>query len=166
MLVEPEYGVNIIVGVIDHGQWQWYVSDKELWFLDLTKLRQDFQKQGYDIPEDYTGRFNLPIVNETSAARFLQAVAPYMTTSAALAQLLRSQLPIGDFDQIADLVPALLVNFDAHSLASQFPEPASFERYVPPSWVGEFRDFLADIPTAQKYWLIDGKDYLEELLPA
>lgn len=37
-----------------------------------------------------------------------------------------------------------------------FPEPASFEHYMPQDWIGSYADFLDRVPEEQRYWEMDG----------
>lgn len=42
-MLEPIYAENVIVGVIHKKQFQWYVTDRELWYLDYVKFAQAFE---------------------------------------------------------------------------------------------------------------------------
>ncbi len=45
-MLEPIYAENVIVGVIHKKQFQWYVTDRELWYLDYVKFAQAFESEG------------------------------------------------------------------------------------------------------------------------
>ena len=64
------------------------------------------------------------------------------------------------FDYVLELSPAIYVNFDRQELISLFPEPASYEEYVPDGWKGTYGDFTSEIPVNLRYWVIDGENYL------
>jgi hypothetical protein len=42
---------------------------------------------------------------------------------------------------------------------SYFPEPASFENFIPDGWKGFYENFLDKVPMQERYWVIDGIDY-------
>lgn len=54
-------------------------------------------------------------------------------------------------DEILNYSSVLLVDFDDKILYSMFPEPASYEEYVPEEWQGKYEDFTELIPESQKY---------------
>ncbi|WP_322906645.1 hypothetical protein [Paenibacillus campi] len=47
---QPTYAQNIIVHTKHNNTHQWFVTDKELWFLDLKKFIAAYIQQGWDIP--------------------------------------------------------------------------------------------------------------------
>nr|WP_086329074.1 hypothetical protein [Enterococcus sp. 4G2_DIV0659]OTO09415.1 hypothetical protein A5880_000094 [Enterococcus sp. 4G2_DIV0659] len=49
MNLMPDYTENIIVAVVLEGNLLWYVSDKEIWFLDYQKRIEAFKNKGYSI---------------------------------------------------------------------------------------------------------------------
>ena len=51
-----------------------------------------------------------------------------------------------EYNQISDVLPSLYVNFDEEELTSCYPEPASYENFVPCNWIGKYDDFINDIP--------------------
>ena len=163
MLLEPQYAQNIIVGVIFQGEWQWYVTDKELWFLDLVKLSNAFKSKGYDMDDDNSERFGIRFLNEQTAELFLSHIQEYKVEVDDLRQkVLETCSSSEKCDCILDMCPVLHIDFDNRILFSMYPEPASYEDYVPDGWVGKFYDFTNKIPNKQKYWLINGEDYFKE----
>ena len=167
MLPKIEYGVDVIVGVRYGAEWRWYVSDKYYWFLDLVKMRDASRAHGY-VTDGVTGfadRFGIAIVTEDTAELFLAAMEPHRVDKAMLRALLESRLPIKSWEDVIDVLPSLLVDFDSKRLLSSFPEPASFEYYVPQGWNGAYIDFLAEVPEDQRYWIINGHDYSKDAIP-
>lgn len=49
--------------------------------------------------------------------------------------------------------PLILIDFESRVLTSYYPEPESFEDFVPDGWSGKYQDFAADIPQNKRYWL-------------
>lgn len=164
MLLEPQYAQNIIVAVIFHGEWRWYVTDKELWFLDLNKLTNAFSDKGYDMnEEDDSERFGIRVLSEQTADLFLSLIQELRVEVTDLRQKVLEVCSSADnYDCILDVCPVLCIDFDKKVLFSLYPEPAAYEDYVPDGWKGEYEDFTIKIPDNQKYWLISGKDYFKE----
>lgn len=167
-MIPVEYAQNIIVGVIFQTKFEWYVSEKEIWFLDLKKHMQAYTDKGYPPrnPDDFSGRFDIPIVNEETAQIFLKAMEQYKVKRDELSDLLittisKTDREEDDIDDLLDFVPSLFVDFDTKRFLSSFPEPASFEYYVPDGWFGEYKIFAHELPLTEKYWVINGVDYFK-----
>lgn len=150
MKVEPTYAENIVVCVKYKGNWEWYVTKKDFWFLDLIKDGNDIMRYKY--------RFGIPIVNEYTVDKFLGYLSDFKVDCIELKMGLLEQIKSCNND-LLDYLPSLLVDFDAKCLYSLYPEPVPFERYVPEGWTGEYRDFLNQIPNEKVYWIIDDVDY-------
>jgi hypothetical protein len=163
MKVPIKYGENIIVAVIYNHTWSWYVTEKEYWYLDLTRLEQAYLDKGYALPNagDYSERFDIALLNEHSAEKFLQKISECRVSVVELSELLlkRDDHDLDQPDSITEFTPSLFVDFDEKLFISYFPEPASFEEYVPEDWVGKYESFLDKVPPQEKYWVILGKDY-------
>jgi len=159
-----EYSVDIIVGILLNGNWKWYVTKKEIWILDQAKLEEQFQELGYkgsNICE--VERKNIPVLDETTVSVFLPRIEKFLVNSNELQDILNEKLPVSRWDEISELFPSLLVNFDNLELWSIFPELTSFEKYVPEGWIGQYENFYELIPLSERYWIIDGHDYFKEL---
>lgn len=142
MKTEPEYAQNTIAGVLFRGTFCWYVTEREYWFLNV----------------EMEERFGIEILNEETAAAFLQAIQDERVTAAELRDRLyqfRKQHQEGD--EWLKFVPSFLVDFDQRQFCSMFPEPASFEHYMPQGWVGSYVDFLDRVPEEQRYWEMNGR---------
>ena len=147
------------------SEWRWYVTDRELWFLDLNKLSNIFTDKGYDMnsEDDDSERFGIKVLNEQTAKLFLANIQEYRVETNDLRQkIIENYSCAENYDGILDLCPALLIDFDKKALLSLYPEPASYEDYVPDGWVGKYEDFTIKIPDVQKYWIINGRDYFKE----
>ncbi|MBD1373680.1 hypothetical protein IC620_15140 [Hazenella sp. IB182357] len=150
MKIEPEYAQNIIVGVIYKNEWIWYVTDRDVWFLDQTKLLPS--------NNDYSERFDIPIVNENTAEQFLEKISGYQVSVCELTYLLIKEKDKEE-PEPDNFGVSLMVDFDKKQLFSFYPEPMSFEYYVPDGWTGEYLNFESKIPHDQRYWIIDGENY-------
>lgn len=154
------YGEDIIVGVIHHSQWQWYIGKTDEWILDQVKLAQESGISEPDF-ENFSHRYSIGIVNEETADQFFEAIKEQRVDAKMLSTLFIDRFtdPDNDLGITPELWPALLVDFDRKILKSQFSEPVAFEIYVPGDWIGSFTDFLEDVPQSQRYWIIEGHDY-------
>ncbi|MET3208728.1 UNVERIFIED_CONTAM: hypothetical protein ABIC26_001667 [Paenibacillus sp. PvR008] len=149
MKLQPEYAQNIIVGVIFEGQWNWYVTEREYWFLNT-------------VMEE---RFGIPILDETTAGAFLGHICEYRVAVDELTSLLSMLADaIEHKDEVLEFCPTLYVDFDQKILYSLFPELASFEHYVPAGWNGEYQNFLNEVPPSERYWIIDGSHFFEKFI--
>ncbi|MGY5487792.1 hypothetical protein [Paenibacillus sp. ALE2] len=147
MKIWPEYAKNIIVGVMFQGQWNWYVTEREYWFLN-TEMEE---------------RFGIAILDETTAGAFLEHICEYKVAAGELTTMLQTlDEAIQHKDEVLEFCPALYVDFDQKVLYSLFPEPASFEHYVPVGWKGEYLNFLEEVPPAERYWMIHGSDFFKK----
>lgn len=90
MVLEPLYAENIIVAVIYNNEFKWYVTDKELWFLDYNKLDSVYKNLGISIednnePEERVG---LKVLDNENVDVFLQKINKYIATKEELNYLL------------------------------------------------------------------------------
>ncbi|REK77661.1 hypothetical protein DX130_11895 [Paenibacillus paeoniae] len=122
--------------------------------MDLQKLNRAFLERGFDIPDpdEFSDRFHIAIVNEDTAEDFLQQISDCEVGT----EELRSRVEQRTYDHILDMMPALYVNFDDKELTSCYPEPASYEDYVPDGWLGKYEPFIEVIPEDYCYWMIHG----------
>ena len=147
MVLEPLYSENIIVAVIYNNELKWYITDKELWFLDYNKLDSAYENLGISIedndePEERRG---LKVLDNENIDIFLKRINKYVVTKEELNYLLLKNIGSNSED-LLDLSPVLLINFNNKTLYSMFPEPASYEEYVPKGWSGKYEDFTELIP--------------------
>jgi len=156
MLLEPIYAENIIIAVICNGAQRWYVTEKDLWFLDYNKLEKAYLDKGFKIEDviDDNERKGIEVLDNQAISIFFDRIKKYLTTKKELNNLLKNKIEgRNGSDDLLDLVPAILVDFDNKSFYSMFPEPASFEDYIPEGWSGEYLDFTNLIRDEEKYWL-------------
>ncbi|WP_353057552.1 hypothetical protein [Paenibacillus illinoisensis] len=93
MKTEPEYAQNTITGVRFRGTFCEYVTEREYWFLNV----------------EMEERFGIEILNEETAAEFLQAIQDERVTAAELQDCLyqfRKQHPDGDaWVEVCTVIP-------------------------------------------------------------
>ena len=163
--MDINYGEELIVVVKFNTKWTYYVSDKEFWILDHRAWAQSFRDAGYDVPkDDFSDRFDIAVVDQETAQKFLREMAKYQKTLDDLRNLLVTRARRRPWDEVSVYFPALFIDFDSKRLISYFPEPFPFEKYIPPNWEGLYVPFFEEIPIDYRYWVIKGEDYLQEAI--
>ncbi len=162
--MEPKYAENIIVGVIFKKKFQWYITEKSIWRLDYRKFYDEwaatYRSRGKDqvtfikevgsFGEFLSTRFRIPVADKDTAKEFLKHISTEISSVGELAYLYDRA---GTAEAQKALFPALLVNFDAKELYSQYPEKdIEFEKYVPQGWRASHRRFENLIPAAERFW--------------
>ena len=169
MLLVPKALENIIVGVLINNQFKWYVSTKDIWFLDRKKLEEAYKKKFKEMGLGNMGPFivedderkGIEILDEDSYAEFAPRIAKYAVSTKELRESLKlNLLTETKEDTFYSFMPSLFVNFDKRELYSLYSEPASYEDFVPENWTGRYDDFLSYIHRAEKYWYDENESVL------
>lgn len=142
-----DFNDDIIVYAIYQGKANWYVSYKELWYLNYNKRIFEYQKRGYTIDIDSVDyiRRDLLEMSDGQIPIFLERIKEHIWSSGKLAEACKN-----NFDE--DFFPSLYVDFDKKYMISMYSEYASYEDYMPEGWGSEFGDFLNLIPINDIYW--------------
>ncbi|AUO14388.1 hypothetical protein [Priestia megaterium] len=163
-MLEPIYAENVIVGVVHKKQFQWYVTDRELWYLNYVEFAQAFENEGDSAVDEYIEpeRKGIEVLSSENAELFLKRIELYKADSSTLLKLFEDKIESVDEQDVLDFSPSFLVDFDQKTFYSLFPEPASFEEYIPRDWKGTYEDFTALVPEIEKYWVNkDGESLFE-----
>ena len=154
-IVLSDFSENIIVGVVYKNVYNWYITDKEIWFLDYKKRIKIFEDKGFEIKEEYLdeSRQNLLILDSHNINIFLERISEHKISTNELRRLLIAGRATEDDSWLYEFRPSLYVNFDNRKLFSLYSEPASYEDYVPLNWVGSYFDFLELVPIKCRYWI-------------
>ncbi|ADE69697.1 hypothetical protein Bmeg_00799 [Bacillus megaterium] len=108
-MLEPTYAENVIVGVIHKKQFQWYVTDRELWYLDYVKFAQAFESHlaadEYIEPE----RKGIEVLSSENAELFLQRIESYKADTATLLKLFEDKIESKDEEDVLDFSPSFLM---------------------------------------------------------
>lgn len=148
MKLMPEYAHVLIVGVVFQSSWSWYITEREYWFLNL----------------EMEDRFGIEILNESTAKDFLPRIEEYRVPTSELSDMLEDlKDAFENYDEVLEFLPTIYVNFDKREFYSLYPEPMSFEDYVPEGWLGEYKDFYGLVPVQERYWVVDGEDLFMKL---
>lgn len=153
----PKYAETLIVLVKYNTTHRWYITDKDLWFLDLRKLIASYTNRGFQIQnsEDFSDRFDIDILNENTAGDFFNKITDLEAHTEELTRMLEQKM----YTHISDMVPSIYVDFDEKKLISYYPEPASYEDCVPFGWIGKHENFLDNIPVQLKFWIKQDVNY-------
>ena len=148
-MVEMDLNEQFIVFVIYNGYRKWYISDKEIWYLDYQKRIEEYRKIGCEIKEEYIDerRKDLLCIEEDNVLLFLKRIEEDECSTGNLKKLfLRNQ-------EEDDYKPSLYVDFDKKLFYSMYIEPASYEDYAPVGWNAKYKSFLDIIPVEKCYWV-------------
>ena len=147
-MIEIDLNEQFIIYVVYKGCGKWYISDKEIWYLDYQKRIEAYRKRGYEIKEEYIDeeRRDLLYVDEKNALLFLKRIEEDECSTGDLKELFLQNQEEDDY------MPSLYVNFDKKLLYSMYMEPASYEHYVLVGWIGKFKKFFDIIPEEKCYW--------------
>lgn len=154
--MDIEYGQTIIVLVKYNNIYNWYISDKYYWILDLGKLYET----PIELREASAARFGIDVITDKNVEYFIKEISKFKVDTDSLTLLLLEYNCLV-IDETSGLQPALLVDFDKKVLTSYFSELLSFEIYIPDAWQGNYAMFLDKIPAAEKYWIYEGHDYFD-----
>ncbi|GIO31717.1 hypothetical protein [Paenibacillus sp. USDA918EY] len=95
---------------------------------------------------------------------FFEKIHDYKVATSDLARMLiELEDAFGSYDDVLEFMPTIYVDFDQKMLYSLFPEPMSFEDYVPDGWIGAYKDFYALVPERERYWMIQGESFFERM---
>lgn len=145
---------QIIVFVIYNGIKNWYICDKEIWFLDEQKRIDLYQNLGYEIKDEYVDerRKNLLVLDTNNVDVFLDRIKNDIVLSTELREALSEFQDKEQETWVYNYMPSLYIDFDKKELLSIYSEPASYEDYVPNGWKSDFKDFIELIPENYCYW--------------
>ncbi|WP_288400430.1 group-specific protein [uncultured Acinetobacter sp.] len=133
---------TIVVVVKENRRIRWYRSERDLWVLDVNKLRNGFLALGYDVPDDDDFRFGLHIVDQQNADYFLKCMSRYEISKKSLSSALSLEYPSAkSWWDVQHLFPIMFVDFDECTVGAFYYDGIRMERYVPNNWCGEFIDF-------------------------
>ena len=157
---------TIVVVVKENRRIRWYRSERDLWVLDVNKLRNGFLALGYDVPDDDDFRFGLHIVDQQNADYFLKCMSRYEISKESLSSALSLEYPSAkSWWDVQHLFPIMFVDFDECTVGAFYYDGIRMERYVPNNWCGEFIDFANEyseekFSSSDKFWVQDGQDLL------
>ena len=140
MKVEPNYPGEIIILVKNKGKYSWFVSDKELWIMDLVKLENAYRLKR-NMPEVEfiqadDERKGFEVLSEINIDQFLEVAKDYKVDYPELKEFCDLHNEVYPDYQPERAEPVFYIDFDEKSFHSYFDEPGSYEYYIPDDWHG------------------------------
>ena len=152
MKLYPEYSENIIVYLILDNVSNWYVTEKEYWFLDRIAYAQAFNVQPTMDDIEFTN-----LLVEGNPSKLISDINSFKVDILALRELIEIYPPLNEDQSLLEMRPSLYINFDKKELYSLFPEPSGeFERFAPKGWTAKYDSFYSKIPNEDTFWLKNG----------
>ena len=172
---EPELleAQNVLAVVRHDGQIRYCLSDRDNWILDWNKWRDEFVAAGHAVPDIHVmarQRSGIAIVDSDNVEQFLRIPGMHQIDQDFLHKELVNRFPAAQsWWDVEFLFPIAFADFDNKRFAGFYQDGPRLERYVPDGWEGEFADFAntypPDVfPDSAKFWLVDGRDLLHELI--
>lgn len=158
--MEPSYDEIVIVGITFKNKLNWYIADKFLWIMNLEMLSKEDLDNYFEDEELKSKRYDIRILSEENIEKFLTKIKEYKLDENVLRLKILNRLEKQD-DEIDEYYPVLMMDFDNKVLYSQYPEPFSFENYIPNGWEGKYTSFFENIKEENKYWIYKGKNLLD-----
>lgn len=157
MKLYPKYSENIIVYVLANGIGQWYVTEKELWFLDRVAFSKAFGVQ----PTEQDIAF-VKALTTGNGDILLKEIEPYKVSVNELKELIDIYPKLSQDESVLEMRPSLFIDLDSMVMKNLFPEPSgSFEKYAPTNWHATYENFWRDIPEIHHYWCINGNSHFQ-----
>lgn len=148
MKLMPEYAQNLIVGVVFQNIWTWFITEREYWFLNV----------------EMEERFGIKVLDQNTAEDFIHKIDEYKVSTQELTRMLvELKEAFQTYDEVLEFLPTIYVDFDKKEFYSLYPEPMSFEDYVPEGWIGKYLEFYELVPLEERYWMIDQINLFERL---
>lgn len=161
-VIDIDINEQIIVYVVSNTKREWYIADKELWFLDYKKRTEAFKKVGYIIKEEYIDerRRDLLILDSDNVEKFLNSIDYLRVSTSELKEALTRYRKQEKEMWAYKYSPSLYIDFDKKELYSIYSENESYEDYVPSGWKSGYEDFFEKIPSENRYWESENSDNL------
>ena len=150
----------IIVASIFQKRLEWFISDKEDWFLDYRKWPDSFGG-----PDVQYFRSLIPVVDFETFPKFRNHLQQSIYSTEEIQKFVLPYFQKPDWRDYPELFPAIYVNFDSKILRSVVVEGTPFEEFAPPQWDSQFGMFLGSIPVEDRYWVDGGQDFSEKMYP-
>jgi len=158
MNLYPEYSENIIVYVIIGNVGNWYVTEKEYWFLDRIAYSNAFNIQPSKSDIEFT---NLLIKGNPN--KLISDISNFKVDTMELRELIDIYSPLSEDGMLLEMSPSLYIDIDNKALYNLFPEPSGiFEKFAPKGWNAQYYDFYSKIPSEDAFWLKNGTNCFAE----
>lgn len=162
MINNPIYDEIIIVGTIFNNNFDWYITNKLFWIMDLKKLPKNDYDNYFRDKKNKEIRKDIITLSHENIRLFLDKIKEYKVDNIDKLRLeILNRIRDQDKEtELEDYYPSLMLDFDKKILYSQFPEPFGFENYIPQNWEGKYMSFIDYIEDENKYWIYKNKNLL------
>lgn len=159
---KPRYAERIIVGVQTRLGFNWHISNRDTWIMDIYKYQNAYKNIGYSVNLEFILglRNNMPLLDENNYIQYLNLNDDEVVSTE---ELRSSIINFDKEDTILAFQPSIYVDFIKRQLYSTYPENIPFEKYVPDGWKGEFSNFTELIPQEDRYWDINGTNLINKI---
>jgi hypothetical protein len=157
---------EIIVGLLVNGSVDWYVSIRQFWVMDHVKWLATYRSAGFELHNEtanHGDRSGIAILNRESLDQYLQAMVPFRVEAELLSVALQELVLPFSWEDLDYLYPSLLVNFDLESFLCIDREDYPYKKYMANGWTFHYGNFLTHIPDTDRYWVVNGIDYFQDL---
>lgn len=161
-MITPEYAENIIVGIQNSNNFNWYILNKFLCLLDLSVLSSKEIKLYLQDESLRNIRENLITINEKNLGKYLRRIDDKRISCEQLQLMIFEALGNIETCNIDDFFPVLFFDFDEKTLYSQYPEYFNFENFLIDGWKFKYEEFSSLIGEENKYWLYKDKNIIDE----
>lgn len=161
MMNTPIYDERIIVGVIYNNVFNWYITNKLLWIMNIEKLSLRDYKECFEDKEFNENRKDINILSEKNIKLFLDRIDNYKICIDNLRLKILEEIEQHEDYVLEEYYPVLLLHFDKKIIYSQYPEPFGFENYVPDNWQGIYASFIELIEPENQYWIYKDRNLLK-----
>lgn len=158
----PEYAENIIVGIQNSNNFNWYILDKFLCLLDLSVLSSKERELYMQDKSLSSVRENLITINENNLGNYLRQIDDKRISCEQLQLMIFDALGNIETCNIDDFFPVLFFDFDGKTLYSQYPEYFDFENFLIDGWKFKYEKFSDLIREEHKYWVYKDRNIIEE----
>ena len=174
MYLEPQYNENIVSIIKKGNKFNWYVTERELLIMDIKSMEDDIIKNiendrlkkiemKKELIQYHTNsarfRFNIEVLSNETIDKFLKEIKIYCVTTEELKEYFKKHK--NENNVLHNIAPSLYFDFDKEILYSFMSEYYPYEKYLAMNWKEEYCNFYSRIPRNYKYWILDGKNYLE-----
>lgn len=141
--VEPNSPDEVVVLVKYKEKYTWYVSEKELWIMDLLELDNAFRRKFHE-PEvteteaDFEERIGCEILSEKNIEQFQEAIKDFEVSYTELIDYFQLYSEVYLDGMNSEVEISFYLDFDSKIFYSFFKEPGSYEEFVPTGWRGIF----------------------------
>lgn len=153
-----DLGNVVITAFVLEQKLTWFICDKDLWFYPSDVLAELLHLPPIARPETWP-QAGMQL-NTDNMARLYSWMKPYHVSITQLQAAMQPLIPPKTNWDLFVFEPCFYINADVQHFVSHYSEPIEYESYIPKPWTGLYADIMPLIPSADRYWVIDGCDWI------